>query len=85
MRELRSLHGLLQAPNLRELELAKKINISETDVAEIIGHAEAIVFASERKPCILPRSAGNGSLALPRRQDTGLLDETETRSGRLIT
>jgi hypothetical protein len=38
MRGLISLHGLLQAPNLRELELAKKITVSESDVNEIISH-----------------------------------------------
>jgi hypothetical protein len=44
MRALCSLHGLLQAPKLRELELAKKINISETDVAEIIRHPTIKAF-----------------------------------------
>jgi hypothetical protein len=38
MRGLISLHGLLQAPNLRELELAKKISVTESDVNEIISH-----------------------------------------------
>lgn len=39
MRGLLSLHGLLQAPKLRELELVRKINISEIDVHEIISHS----------------------------------------------
>jgi hypothetical protein len=38
LRGLVSLHGLLQAPNLRELELVRKINVSENDVNEIVGH-----------------------------------------------
>jgi hypothetical protein len=41
---LRSLHGLLQAPKLRELELAKKINVSEADVAEILRHPTIAAF-----------------------------------------
>jgi hypothetical protein len=44
MRGLRSLHGLLQAPNLRELELAKKINVSEADVTEIMKHPSIEAF-----------------------------------------
>jgi hypothetical protein len=44
MRGLHSLRGLLQAPNLRELQLAKKINISETDVTEIIEHPNIEAF-----------------------------------------
>jgi hypothetical protein len=38
MRGLLSLHGLLQAPRLRELELIRKINLNATDVDEIINH-----------------------------------------------
>ena len=41
---LRSLHGLLQAPNLREIELAKKINVSEADVTEIMKHPSIEAF-----------------------------------------
>jgi hypothetical protein len=44
MRGLASLHGLLQAPNLRELELVRKINVSEKDVKEIIGHSAIEAF-----------------------------------------
>jgi hypothetical protein len=52
MRGLGSLHGLLQAPNLRELELANKISISETDVNEIIRHSsiEAFRWSAEGVP-----------------------------------
>ncbi len=38
MIRLLSLHELLQAPRLRELVLVKKINVSATDVDEIINH-----------------------------------------------
>ncbi len=44
LRGLASLHGLLQAPNLRELELVRKINVSETDVNEIISHSAIEAF-----------------------------------------
>lgn len=44
MRGLVSLHGLLRAPRLRELELLRKINISETDVNEIIAHPTIEAF-----------------------------------------
>jgi hypothetical protein len=45
MRGLVSLHGLLQAPNLRELKLSRKINVSETDVNGIIGHPAIEAFS----------------------------------------
>lgn len=45
LRGLASLHGLLQAPNLRELELVRAINVSETDVNEIIGHPAIEAFS----------------------------------------
>jgi len=35
---LLSLHGLLQAPRLRELELVKKVKINASDVDEIVKH-----------------------------------------------
>jgi hypothetical protein len=38
MRGLLSLHGLLQAPRLRELQLIRKINVHAKDVDEIINH-----------------------------------------------
>src|SRR5262249_19876728 len=38
MRGLLSLNGLLQAPRLRELQLVRKINVSETDIAQIAAH-----------------------------------------------
>jgi|SRR6516164_5542277 hypothetical protein len=44
MRGLLSLHGLLEAPQLRELQLAKKINVNEADVIEIINHPAIIAF-----------------------------------------
>ncbi len=44
MRGLTSLHGLLQAPNLRELTLVNKINVSENDVNEIISHPAVKAF-----------------------------------------
>lgn len=44
LRGLVSLHGLLEAPNLRELELARKINVSENDVNEIIAHPAIEAF-----------------------------------------
>lgn len=44
MRGLLSLHGLLQAPNLRELELVRKIDVNETDVNEIIRHPAIEAF-----------------------------------------
>jgi hypothetical protein len=44
LRGLVSLHGLLQAPNLRELELVRKINVSEHDVNEIISHPAIKAF-----------------------------------------
>lgn len=44
LRGLASLHGLLQAPNLRELELVRRINVSENDVNEIIRHSAIEVF-----------------------------------------
>jgi hypothetical protein len=52
MRGLLSLHGLLQAPKLRELELVRKINVSQTDVDEIIGHPalEAFDWRAEDVP-----------------------------------
>jgi len=52
MAGLVSLHGLLEAPSLRELELAKKIQVSETDVAEVINHPaiEAFSWFAENVP-----------------------------------
>jgi hypothetical protein len=44
MRGLLSLHGLLQAPRLRELELVRKINVNEADVDEIINHSTIEAF-----------------------------------------
>jgi hypothetical protein len=44
LRGLASLHSLLQAPNLRELELVRKINVSENDVNEIINHSAIEAF-----------------------------------------
>ncbi|MBX7106073.1 MAG: hypothetical protein K1X57_18475 [Gemmataceae bacterium] len=44
LRGLVSLHGLLQAPNLRELELVRKINVSDNDVNEIIAHSAIQAF-----------------------------------------
>jgi hypothetical protein len=44
LRGLVSLHGLLQAPNLRELELVRKINVSENDLNEIISHPAIEAF-----------------------------------------
>src|SRR5262249_7923137 len=44
MRDLVSLHGLLQAPHLRELELVKTINVSQTDVNEIVAHPAIEAF-----------------------------------------
>jgi hypothetical protein len=44
MRGLVSAHGLLQAPYLRELELVRKINVSETDLNEIIAHPTIEAF-----------------------------------------
>jgi hypothetical protein len=44
MRGLVSLHGLLQAPKLRELELVRKINVSETDVDKIVSHPAIAAF-----------------------------------------
>jgi hypothetical protein len=41
---LLSLHGLLQAPRLRELELVRKINVSEADVGEIMKHPAIEAF-----------------------------------------
>ena len=38
MRGLLSLHGLLEAPRLRELLLIRKINVNAADVEEIINH-----------------------------------------------
>ena len=38
-RGLLSLHGLLEAPQLRELVLVKKINVTSQDISEIINHA----------------------------------------------
>jgi hypothetical protein len=40
-----SLGGLLQAPNLRELELIRKINVSDKDVNEIIKHPTIKAFS----------------------------------------
>ena len=45
LRGLVSLHGLLQAPNLRELELVRKITVSETDLNEIISHSAIEAFS----------------------------------------
>ena len=45
LRGLASLHGLLKAPNLRELELVRKINVSENDVNAIISHSAIEAFA----------------------------------------
>jgi hypothetical protein len=42
---LLSLHGLLQAPRLRGLELVKKIDVNETDVDEIIKHRSIQAFS----------------------------------------
>jgi hypothetical protein len=44
MRGLHSLHGLLQAPQLRELVFVRKVNVNENDVAEIINHAAINAF-----------------------------------------
>lgn len=44
LRGLVSLHGLLEAPNLRELELVRKINVSENDVNEIVSHPAVEAF-----------------------------------------
>ena len=38
MRGLLSLHGLLEAPHLRELELVRKINVNAEDVDGVINH-----------------------------------------------
>jgi hypothetical protein len=39
MRGLVSLHGLLEAPRLRELQLVRKINVNDVDVEKIKNHA----------------------------------------------
>ena len=44
LRGLVSLHGLLEAPNLRDLELVRKINVSENDVNEIFSHPAVEAF-----------------------------------------
>jgi hypothetical protein len=45
LRGLASLGGLLEAPNLRELELFGKVNISEDDVSQIIRHSALKQFS----------------------------------------
>jgi hypothetical protein len=52
LRGLLSLHGVLQASHLRELELVRKINVNESDIEEIINHPaiEAFRWCAEDVP-----------------------------------
>jgi hypothetical protein len=45
LRGLASLHGLLQAPKLRELEFVRKITLSEDDVNGIVNHPAIGAFS----------------------------------------